>query len=437
MAIGCFVTIIATFVQTFAPQHNIGCFIAGRVIIGIGQGIALTSGPVYIGEMSPSEIRGKIMTFWQLFYSVGAFIAYWIAYATGQYKDRLGEWDWRMVVIFQVLAPIIVIALLPWQPESPRWWIKRHNNIEKARQALRSIRDTEQEVEDEILAIREAIEFEKEVITGSYMALVRDPSIRKRMYLAFIINVGQQLTGQGTLNSYSSTIYKKVWTNTQTINLINALNATFGIIFTLNAAWTADRYGRRFLFIVGAIGMAVCMMIVPVIVLKTPDVNGAKSQPVGIAIVFTLFLFAFFYKPSWGATTWIWTAEVFSVNVRAQAVGMCSQMQNVGNTIFQQFFPIFLNNEGLKCLFFFMTANILLAVFVYFFVPETRRVSLEEIDVLFGGANHVEKGGQILGVPDAHHAGAAAGDVVADGEKSKSDGEQKRAEPSREITEVV
>ncbi|KAI0025434.1 general substrate transporter [Xylariomycetidae sp. FL0641] len=414
MGTGCVLTIIATFMQAFAPRHNLGCFIGGRVIIGLGQGIALTAGPIYIGEVSPPEIRGKIMTFWQMFYSVGSFIAYWIAYATNANKEKLGNWDWRLVVIFQILVPLIIIILLPFQPESPRWWVKRHNNIEQAKMALRKIRETEQEVEDEVLVIREAIEFEKEAVSTSYFALFKDPSVRKRLYLAFIINIGQQLSGQGTLNSYSSAIYKEIWKSDSTINLINALNATFGIVFTLNAMWTADRYGRRWLLIVGALGMATCMLIVPVVGLTTPNIVGSdgsttKSQPVGIAIVFLLFLFIFFYKPSWGATVWIWTSEVFSMNVRAQAVGMCSQMQNVANTIFQQFFPIFLANEGLKCLFFFFACNIVLAVFVFFFIPETKQVPLEEIDTLFGGQNHVVKGGQLLNTgPDPHHAAAVA-----------------------------
>ncbi|XXG98390.1 hypothetical protein Hte_004713 [Hypoxylon texense] len=408
MGIGCILTIIATFMQAFAPYHNLGCFIGGRVLIGVGQGMALTAGPVYIGEVAPPEIRGQIMTFWQMFYSVGSFIAYWIAYACNANKAKLGNWDWRMVVIFQILVPLIVIILLPFQPESPRWWIKRHGNVEEAKKALRQIRGSEAEVDFEVLAIREAIEFENEAVGGSYRALFRDPSVRRRLYLAFVLNVGQQLSGQGTLNSYSSAIYKTIWTSTETINLINALNATCGILFTLNAVWTADRFGRRWLFIVGAVGMGVCMMIVPIVGMTTPDVLGAKgtatkTQPVGIAIVFLLFLFIFFYKPSWGATTWIWTSEVFSVNVRAQAVGMCSQMQNVANTIFQQFFPIFLANTGLKCLFFFMATNFLLAVFVWFCIPETMKVPLEEIDTLFGGQNHVEKGEQMLNAADAHH----------------------------------
>lgn len=361
------------------------------------------------------------MTFWQLNFSIGSFIAYWIAYACNLHKATLGHWDWRMVVIFQLLVPTIICALLPFQPESPRWWIKRHNNVDAARRALQQIRETEREAEEELQAIRDAVAFEREVVGSgggfsSYLALFRDASVRKRLLLAFLLNVGQQLSGQGTLNNYSSAIYKTIWPSSETITLINALNATCGILFTLNAVWTADRFGRRWLLIGGALGMAACMLAVPVIGLATPDVVAAdgsggttvtKTQPTGIAIVFMLFLFIFFYKPSWGAAVWIWTAEVFSLNVRAQAVGMCSQMQNVANTIFQQFFPLFLNNVGLRCLFFFMAVNVLLAAFVFFCIPETKQVPLEEIDTLFGGQNHVEKGGQLL--QHAPSAVAAAG----------------------------
>lgn len=254
----------------------------------------------------------------------------------------------KTVVIFQMMIPILIMTLLPFIPESPRWYIQHGEQVDKARAALRRVRETDQDVEDEILIIREALEFEKEAISSSYSALWKDRSVRKRLILAFILNIGQQLTGQGTLNTYSTAIYKKVFTSSSQIALINALNATFGILFTLNAVWTVDRFGRKALLIVGALGMSMCMLIVTLVGEKTPTLaNGAKSEPVGIAIVFLLFLFILFYKPSWGATTWIWTAEVFSMNVRAQAVGMSSQMQNVANAIFQQFFPTFLHDRGL------------------------------------------------------------------------------------------
>jgi hypothetical protein len=92
---------------------------------------------------------------------------------------------------------------------------------------------------------------------------------------------------------------------------------------------------------------------------------------------------------------WIFTAEIFSMNVRAQAVGMCSQSQNVVNSIVQQFFPIFLKNEGFFAFYMFAGINFLLVAFVWFFVPETKKVSLEEMDAVFGGANHVVGGAEI------------------------------------------
>lgn len=284
------------------------------------------------------------------------------------------------------------------------------------------VRDTPEEVEDELMRIREAIEYEREAISSNYSALWKDRSLRKRMVLALIMNAGQQVTGQGSLNSYSTKIYQQVFPSSSQIALINALNATFGIIFTLNAVWIIDRFGRKMLLIIGGIGMGICMIIVAAVETETPSPNGTKTQPVGISIVFLLFLFIFFCKsltritlgkgkrkrkekrltrrpdkPSWGATVWIWTSEVFSMNVRAQAVGMASQTQNVANAIFQQFFPIFLDNCGFYAFYMFAGVNFLLAVFVFFFIPETKQVPLEEIDALFGGANHVTRGEELIG----------------------------------------
>lgn len=111
------------------------------------------------------------------------------------------------------------------------------------------------------------------------------------------MNVGQQCTGQGSLNNYSTIIFQKVFKDNDTIQLINALNATLGIFFTLNATWTVDRFGRRFLLLVGAVGMSVCMLAVAVLVTQSPDLGGGvKAQPVAIGTVFLMFLFGFFCK---------------------------------------------------------------------------------------------------------------------------------------------
>lgn len=120
--------------------------------------------------------------------------------------------------------------------------------------------------------------------------------MRKRLLLAFVLNAGQQITGQGSLNTYSTKIYQKVFTSASQIALINALNATFGIIFTLNTIWIVDRFGRRFLLMLGAVGMGTCMIIAAAVETETPSVDGRKTESVGISIVFLLFLFILFCK---------------------------------------------------------------------------------------------------------------------------------------------
>jgi len=255
--------------------------------------------------MVPAHIRGVVMTFWQMFYSVGSFFAYWVRFGCSRYEGWLGEWDWRMVVVFQLRMPILIVSQVFFLPDTPRWYIQHGDRVEQARAALRLVRDTDDEVEAELQSIREALAYERQSVNKGYSALWRDASVRRRLLLAFALNAGQQITGQGTLNTYSTIIYKRVFDG-QTVDLINALNATFGILFTLNAMWTADRYGRKFLFIVGAIGMGVCMLMVAAIGTETPfydpktglrtwdKLNGTKTYGVAVGISFMLFLFTFF-----------------------------------------------------------------------------------------------------------------------------------------------
>lgn len=132
----------------------------------------------------------------------------------------------------------------------------------------------------------------------------------------------------------------------------------------------------------------------------------------------------------------IWTSEIFSMNVRAQAVGMAAQSQNIANAILQQFFPTFLANCGWYTFYFFAGINLLLAIFVFFLVPETRKVKLEEIDTLFGGANHVEKGATILGIDSRNPSVAGTGHVGHVDEISEARGTGVQGEDKAGATQI-
>ncbi|KAJ3314486.1 hypothetical protein HDU93_004762, partial [Gonapodya sp. JEL0774] len=368
---------------TFAP--NFGVHVAGRAGVGLGQGLMLPSGPVYMGEIAPVQIRGTMMSVWQLMYSVGALFSYLVALIVG-YHPELGQWQWRTVLIFQVAAPLFFLVTVWMGPESPRWLIY-NGRYDEARAVLAKLR-ADQDIDAELLEITQVITKEKAENPGTwavYQMLFTKPNMIKRLTMAIFINFSQQCTGQNVLNSYSSKIYNSIFNNQGTTNIINVVNSVCGILFTLNSTIFVDRLGRMTILIGGAIGMGVCMLIVSIVGIVTES-NGTLYQTgTGVGLVLMFFVFIFFYKPSWGATVWIYTGEIFPMTVRAQAVGIASQTQNVASVALSYLFPIMQDRLGWKTFFVFAAYNFMIAVVCALFFPETKGVKLEDMDALFDG----------------------------------------------------
>lgn len=101
MHFGCAFVILSSIISTCTPCA-IGGFVAGRALTGIGQGLALPAGPVYINEMAPADKRGMIMSFWQQFFAVGSFFAFWINYACTQDAEKLGDWNRKVVILVEI-----------------------------------------------------------------------------------------------------------------------------------------------------------------------------------------------------------------------------------------------------------------------------------------------------------------------------------------------
>ncbi|KAI9311858.1 general substrate transporter [Dichotomocladium elegans] len=385
ISFGCAVVVVASIIQTFST--NLSTFIGGRIVLGLGQGIALPAGPVFMSEICPAEVRGRMMSFWQMMYSVGALVVSYAAF--GVSKDTsLGMWQWKTLTMVQAAIPIFCGVSIWFCPESPRWLVQK-GKLEKARRSLFRVREPE-EVEEELEAIKAAIDWEARYTTNSYRDLWSEKSVRKRMVLSLILNFGQQITGQSMMNNYSTMVYKSVFSDNSTILLINALNYTFGILFTLTCTFFSDRMGRKTMLWVAGIGQGLMLLIAATVYLTTPSVISAdgktlsKSTGVGVALVVVMFLFTFFYKPGWGATVWIYTSEIFPMSVRALAVSVCTNWQNAANLTMAQVFPPMFAAMGFKALYVWMACDFGLAIIVYFFYPETKGVPLEEMDGLFG-----------------------------------------------------
>ncbi|KAI7848587.1 general substrate transporter [Circinella umbellata] len=386
---GCIVVIVASLIQTFS--NNVATFIGGRIVLGIGQGIALPAGPVFMSEITPPQIRGRMLSFWQMMYSVGALVTSYSALGL-QRSDYLGDWQWKTITLIQAVIPLICAVCIFLCPESPRWLVQKGKD-DKARRAIARVREPE-EVELELQEIKAAIDWEEKNTSNSLKDLWVDKSILRRLILGMVINFGQQITGQSMMNNYSTKVYSSVFTDDSTILLINALNYTFGILFTLTCTFLSDRMGRTTMLVIAGIGQGVMLLIAATVYVTTPNILAddgtiSKTTGVGAALVLSLFLFTFFYKPGWGATVWIYSSEIFPMSVRGTAVSICTNTQNVSNLVMAQAFPPMFTAMGFYALYVWMGVNFVLAVIVWRFYPETKGVPLEEMDQLFGGADKV------------------------------------------------
>jgi hypothetical protein len=288
--------------------------------------------------------------------------------------------------LIQVAFPLIIAIGIMFCPESPRWLAERGRN-EEALHAMKRVRSS-LDAEAEMETILAALAYEKAIVKShrwwtpcacisssemsvslnksSDITLFQEKSLRRRMFVALFLNAGQQVCGSGLLSTYSTLIYQKTFSDSNTIFLINGIYGSFSILFTLSCYPLVDRIGRKALLLTGAFGQGMSLLIVSIIGATThQNVDGTRPRNVGIAVAAMFHVFAVFYKPSWGATVWVYTSDIFSTDVRAHAVAMASQTQPVVSSIVNQFFPLFLAKCGFYTFFFFAGLNIFLFMGVW------------------------------------------------------------------------
>ncbi len=331
-----------------------------RFIGGLAIGGSSVLGPMYIAEISPAKWRGRLVGLFQFNVVFGILLAYLSNYILGTMGFGAAEWRWKLGVT--AVPAAFFFVMLFGIPRSPRWLVKK-GRINEAREVLRLI--GEENYEQELKDIIESIDAEHVTSDALFTAKYRVP-----IFLAISIGMFNQLSGINAILYYLNAIFEhagfsKVSGDLQAV----AIGAT-NLLFTMLAMSVIDKVGRKKLLLIGSVGTALCLAGVAAIFLIGRHEN---------LLVWMLVGYIAFFAFSQGAVIWVYISEVFPNRVRAKGQSLGSFSHWIMNALISWTFPLMAASSGGYPFVFFSAMMVLQFFVVLFCYPETKGVSLEEM----------------------------------------------------------
>ncbi|GAB1317336.1 hypothetical protein MFIFM68171_07546 [Madurella fahalii] len=412
-----------------SAEKGLAPIIAGRVLAGIGIGGASNMVPIYISELAPPAVRGRLVGIYELGWQVGGLVGFWINYGVNTTLAP-NRSQWLIPFAVQLIPGGLLLIGLFWIKESPRW-LFANGRREEAMQILcwiRNLEPTDRYIMEEVQYIDQDIErFEREVGKGfwkPFLAL-KQRRIQWRFLVGGLLFAFQNGSGVNAINYYSPRIFRSLGiTGTNTGFLTTGI---FGVVKTVITAiwllWLVDYAGRRRMLFIGAAGGSLCMWFIGAYV-KIADpssrMDGTMSGG-GIAAMFFFYLWTAFYTPSWNGTPWVVNSEMFDQNTRSLGQASASANNWFWNFIISRFTPQMFLKMEYGVYFFFASLMLISIVFVFFCVPETKSIPLEYMDRLFE-IKPVHRANEILMRElRSQGTGVLAADSSSAGEKEKQD----------------
>lgn len=403
---GTFIYMIGVIIQmiTGLGGDPLGVIVAGRLVAGLGVGFESAIVILYMSEICPKKVRGALVAGYQFCITIGILLASCVVYAT---QDRTDSSAYRIPIGIQFAWAIILGGGLLFLPDSPRYFVKR-GKLEKASAALCRLRGQPAEseyIQNELAEIIANEEYERSVIpstgfVGSWMncftgSLWHQKSNIRRTILGTSLQMMQQWTGVNFIFYYSTPFLQSTGAISNTF-LISLIFTLVNVCSTPLSFYTVEKFGRRPLLVWGALGMLICQFLVAIIGVTigfNHTHNNAQGNPIANNIsavnaqIAFIAIFIFFFASTWGPGAWIVIGEIFPLPIRSRGVGLSTASNWLWNTIIAVITPYMVGtNEGnLRSSVFFVWGGLCTCAFVYayFLVPETKGLSLEQIDRMF------------------------------------------------------
>lgn len=352
-----------------------------RMIGGVGVGIASMLSPMYISEVSPAKIRGRMVALYQFAITIGILVAYFANAFLLQFSESAPEFGnigqkifvdevWRSMFGSETIPAFLFMVSLFFVPHSPRWLASKNRN-EEAGKVLKRINPHETLAKQELESIRGAIARES---SGSWSVLLTK-GIRVAVFVGVVLAIMSQFTGINAIIYYGPRIMEEAG-----IQLSDALGGQVvigivNVVATVFAILTIDKIGRKRLMSGGIIGMFISLMAVGVLFLT--------GQEQGLLILVFILTFITSFAIGYGPVIWVLLSEIYPTNVRGRAMSVATLAIWVGTAIIGQVVPWMLEYLTPAGTFFVFALFCIPVIFVLRLAPETKGKSLEEIESLW------------------------------------------------------
>ncbi|MEN6455814.1 MAG: D-xylose transporter XylE [Prolixibacteraceae bacterium] len=340
-----------------------------RIIGGIGVGLASAICPMYIGEIAPAEIRGRLVSFNQFAIIFGMLVVYFVNWgiANGKPIEWINTTGWRHMFVSEAIPAGIFGILLFFVPETPRYLALSHQD-EKALQILTRING-----QDKARTILSEI---KNTVERSSARLFSFGSTI--IIIGILLSVFQQFVGINVALYYAPRIFESMGAEKDASMLQTVVMGLINVIFTVIAIVTVDKWGRKPLLMVGSVGMAIGMFAIGSL---------AFMKVIGISTLVFIIIYTASFMMSWGPITWVLISEIFPNKIRGKAVAIAVAAQWAANYFISSTYPAMMEFSGGLTYCFYGAMSVLSLIFVWKMVPETKGKTLEEMEKL------IKKGG--------------------------------------------
>jgi len=359
---------------------SLAVLVSYRIILGLSIGMIAMTSPMYIAEISPSNIRGKMVTYYQLAMVVGFILPFLVGFliSTGDtsHSDRV-SFGWRLMFWSEIAPAVIFFVLLFFIPHSPRWLMLKERN-QQAQEVLNQLTNDKHGAQSEYKLIAKSL---AEVMAPARKLLFRK-GLGFALFLGVMLAIFQQATGIVAILIYSGEIFSQALGYGPEQALMPQLwVSVVNLVFTFVAIYTVDSWGRKPLLILGVSGMFLGLSVLALSV---------YMQQAGLMSLIGVLLFVGAYAMSMGPVVWVILAEIFPNNVRSLAMSIAIGAQCLTSALVTNGFPILHKSHfnssifnGALPYFLFASVCVITILFVWRLVPETKGKTLEEMEQLW------------------------------------------------------